>query len=71
MRYKSLLESLSYTVTKEKFITLDLKDYKKIEKNGVFYYIKDNEEIFYYIPKKNKLVVTKQGYQLMNIERGF
>ncbi len=65
-------EGLSYSIDKEQLKKFkNLEDYKTSNKGTITSYIKDNKIIFSYDSKTGKLIVLKQGWQLMNLERGF
>jgi len=71
-----ILEGLTYTVDLESFnkIFKD-NDYKRMSKGGKHEKVKlygDGKEIlFNYNEEKKQLSVLKQGWQLMNIKRGY
>jgi hypothetical protein len=67
-----LQEGLSYKVQKERVQKFkNLEDYETETKGDITSYSLDNEIVFTYNTKTKKLAVLKQGWQLMNLERGF
>ena len=67
-----IVEGLSYKVSKDRLDTFkDLSNYRTKTKGTVSVYSKDGKDIFSYDSKTGKLVVMKQGWQLMNLERGY
>ena len=70
--FREIVEALGYKVTKDEIDAFkNIKDYTKETKGTITSYSKDSKIIFTYDSKTKKLSVLKQGWQLMNLERGF
>jgi hypothetical protein len=71
-----ITENLIYTIDSDDFDKiLKDNDYKRMSKGGKHEKLKlfgnGKEVLFNYDEKNKKLVVLKQGWQLMNVERGY
>ena len=69
-----VIENLTYTVAPEDVLHYKgLENYKMTNKGNVMLYTdeKTNKPIFSLDIKKKTLTVLKQGWQLMNVKRGF
>jgi len=69
-----LTEGLSYKISPDEVLKFKgIENYKMTVKGDVMLYHdeKTNDAIFTLDTKKNKLVVLKQGWQLMNVKRGY
>lgn len=68
-----LHEGLGYTVTPQDFAKIEKTWSKEFSdtKDGVTVYRKEMHDVFSYDIKKQKLFVMKQGWQLMNVKRGY
>ena len=71
-----VLENLIYGIKPEDFDELLKKnDYKRMSKGGkhekIMLFGNGKDVLFNYNQEKNKITVLKQGWQLMNVKRGF
>jgi gamma-glutamylcyclotransferase (GGCT)/AIG2-like uncharacterized protein YtfP len=65
-------EGLIYTVPLERIEKFkNIEDYDTETKGTKTLYYKDGEVVFTYDIKSKKINVIKQGWQLMNLDRGF
>jgi hypothetical protein len=65
-------EGLTYSVNKEQLDSIkDISGYEISKDGKTDLYKKDGEDIFKYDNKKEKLTVIKNGWQLMNLHRGY
>jgi len=67
-------ESLSYKINPEEVLKFDgIDNYIMATKGSILLYSDENTKkpIFSVDTDKNKLIVLKQGWQLMNVKRGY
>jgi hypothetical protein len=67
-------ENLSYKIKPEDVLTYKgIDNYVMTNKGDIMLYSDENtgEALFTLDTKKNRLTVLKQGWQLMNVKRGF
>ena len=70
--FREMVEGLSYKASADDIDAFkNIKDYAKETKGTITSYYKDGKIIFTYDSKTKKLTIIKQGWQLMNLERGF
>ena len=70
--FREIVEALTYKASEEDISNFkNIDDYNKEIKGSVTSYIKDKKVIFNYDSKTKKITIIKQGWQLMNLERGF
>jgi hypothetical protein len=71
MRF-SLKEGLSYSLSKTRFFSdFNLNKYTTHLENDEVVYSDEAGKVFSYNKKKQRLTVLRQGWQLMNIMRGY
>ena len=70
--FREIVEALTYKASEEDISNFkNIDDYNKEIKGSITSYIKDKKVIFNYDSKTKKITIIKQGWQLMNLERGF
>jgi len=72
--FREIAEGLSYKISPDEVLKFkDIENYKMTVKGDIMLYRdeKTNDAIFTLNTKKNELIVLKQGWQLINVKRGY